>query len=64
MMKNKSFYRAFDRNRSIEMIDGYDGTVHRGLFHLSHGRPISINASISLLGSRSDGLDFPRAIES
>ena len=43
MSKNKSFYRAFDRNRSIETIDGYDGTVPRGPFRLSHGRPILMN---------------------
>ena len=30
-----SFYRVFRRNRSIEMIDGYDGMVHRGPFWLS-----------------------------
>ena len=44
MSKNKSFYRAFDRNRPIETIDGYDGTVHRGPFCLSRGRPILINS--------------------
>ena len=43
MSKNKSFYRAFDRNRPIEKVDGYDGTVHRGPFRLSRGRPILIN---------------------
>ena len=43
MSKNKSFYRAFDHNRPIETINGYDGTVHRGPFHLSRGRPILIN---------------------
>ena len=26
------FYRVFGRNRPIETIDGYDGTVHRGPF--------------------------------
>ena len=40
MSKNKSFYRAFDRNRPI---DGYDGTVHRGPFRLSRGRLILMN---------------------
>ena len=35
-----SFYRAFRRKRPIETIDGYDGTVHRGPFQLSHNRPI------------------------
>ena len=44
MSKNKSFYRAFDRNRSIEMMDGYNGTVHRGPFRLSRGCPILINS--------------------
>ena len=43
MSMNKSFYRAFDRNRSIETIDGYDGTVHRGPFRLCRGRVILIN---------------------
>ena len=43
MSKNKSFYKAFDRNRLIETIDGYDGTVHRGPFLLSRGRSILIN---------------------
>ena len=41
--KNMSFYRAFDRNRPIETVDGYDGTVHHGPFQISHGRPILIN---------------------
>ena len=31
-MKNKSFYRASFRNRLIVLIDGNDGTVHRGPF--------------------------------
>ena len=43
MSKNKSFYRVFDRNRPIKTIDGYDGTVHRGPFRLSRGRPILMN---------------------
>ena len=43
MSKNMSFYRAFHRNRPIEMIDGYDGTVHRGPFQISRGRLILIN---------------------
>ena len=34
-MKNISLYRAFDRNRPIKTIDGYDETVHRGPFRLS-----------------------------
>ena len=33
-----SFYRVFERNGPIETIDGYDGTVHRGPFRLSHSR--------------------------
>ena len=44
MSKNMSFYRAFDRNCPIEMIDGYNGTVHRGQFQISRGRPILINS--------------------
>ena len=47
--KNTSFYRVFGRNRPIETIDGYDGTVHHGPFQTCHGRPISTN-----------GLDDPR----
>ena len=43
------FYRVFGRNRPIETIDGYDGTVHRGPFQTCRGRPISTN-----------GLDDPR----
>ena len=39
-MKNKSFYRAFDGNRPIVSIDGYDGTVHRGSFRKYCSRPI------------------------
>ena len=30
--KNISLYRVFYRNRSIEMIEGYDATVHDGPF--------------------------------
>ena len=45
MSKNKSFYRAFDRNRPIETVDGYDGTVHRGPFQISRGRPIVMKGS-------------------
>ena len=40
MMKNISSYRAFDRNRSIKMIEGYDETVHHGPFRLSRDRRI------------------------
>ena len=45
MSKNMSFYRAFDPNRPMEMIGGYDGTVHRGPFQISRGRSILINGS-------------------
>ena len=38
--KNTSFYSVFGRNRLIVSIDGYDGTVHRGLFQISRGRRI------------------------
>ena len=41
--KNMYFYRVFDRNRLIKMIDGYDGTVHRGPFQISRGSPMLIN---------------------
>ena len=51
MSKYISFYSVFWRNRSIETIDGYDGTVHRGPFQLSRSRPISI-----------DGPDDPRGL--
>ena len=43
MSKNMSFYRALDRNRPIEMIDGYDGTIHRGPFQISRGSSTLIN---------------------
>ena len=39
-VKNKSIYRAFDRNRPIETIDGYDATVHHGPFRLCRDRRI------------------------
>ena len=39
------FYRAFDRNRPIETIDDYDGTVHRGPFQISRSRMIVIKGS-------------------
>ena len=39
-MKNISLYRAFDRNRPIKTINGYDETVHRGPFRLSRDRQI------------------------
>ena len=35
-----SFYRVFGRNCPFKMIDGYDGTVHRGPFRLSCRRRI------------------------
>ena len=41
--KNTLFYRAFGCDRPIKMIDGYDGTVHRGPFQLSHRRQILMN---------------------
>ena len=47
--KKTSFYRNFGRNRPIETIDRYDGTVHHGTFQLSYSRPILM-----------DGLDDPR----
>ena len=37
---NISLYRAFALNRPIKTIDGYDETVHRGLFRLSRDRQI------------------------
>ena len=43
--KNISIYTLFGRNRLIEMIDGYDGTVHRGPFQLSHHRRILMDGS-------------------
>ena len=43
IVKNTSFYRIFERNRSIETIDGYDGMVYRGPFRLGRGRPILMN---------------------
>ena len=42
-LEEHSIYTKFGRNRSIETIDGYDGTVHRGPFCLSRGRPIPMN---------------------
>ena len=41
--KNMSFYRAFGRNRPIETIDGYDGTVYHGPFQKYRGRWISMD---------------------
>ena len=43
MTKNKYIYRAFDRNRPIKTIDGYDETAHRGPFQLSRDRRIVID---------------------
>ena len=40
IVKNILFYRVFGRNRLIVLIDGYDGTVHRGPFQLSRDRRI------------------------
>ena len=42
-LEEHSIYTKFGRNCPIETIDGYDRTVHRGPFHLSHGRPIPMN---------------------
>ena len=42
-VKNTSIYRAFDRNRPIKTINGYDETVHRGPFQLSRDRRIVID---------------------
>ena len=39
-MKNISLYGAFDRNRPIKTINGYDETVHHGPFRLSRDRRI------------------------
>ena len=36
--KNMSFYSTFGRNHPIETIDGYDETVHDGLFQKYRGR--------------------------
>ena len=47
--KNTFIYTDFARNRPIETIDGYDGTVHRWPFQLSRSRPILM-----------DGPDDPR----
>ena len=70
--KNTSFYRNFGRNRPIEKIDGYDETVHRGPFQLSHSCPIEKidgydetvhRGPFQLSHSRPilmDGLDDPR----
>ena len=41
--KNRSFYSIFGRNRPIVLIDGYNGTVHRGPFRKSLSRSILIN---------------------
>ena len=38
--KNMPFYKVFGRNRSIETIDGYDETVHRGPFWTYRSRRI------------------------
>ena len=41
--KNMSFYNTFGRNRLIETIDDYDGTVHCRPFQKYLGRWISID---------------------
>ena len=38
--KNTSIYTRFGRNRSIALINGYDGTVHREPFQTFCSRPI------------------------
>ena len=43
MMKNKSFYRVFDRNHPIVLIDGYDDTSTMDHFWKYRGRLILIN---------------------
>ena len=43
IVKNMSIYTKFGRNRSIVAIDGYDETVHRGPFQISHGRWIMMD---------------------
>ena len=67
--KNISIYTLFGRNRPIETIGGYDGTVYRGPFQKYRDHWISIDgldAAIEIsdktreflpLGSRSDALD-------
>ena len=42
-VKNTSIYRAFDHNRPIKTIDGYDEMVHRGPFRLSRDRRIMMD---------------------
>ena len=44
-----SFYSVFGRNRPIETIDGYDGTVHRGPFQLSRSRLMLVSTSCALI---------------
>ena len=48
--KNTSFYRDFGHNRPIKMIDGYDGTVHRGPFQISCSRPMLMDGLDDLRG--------------
>ena len=74
--KNTLFYRAFGRNRLIETIDDYDGTVHRGPFQMSWPsdldeglRLIRVNTCLkthrlAAVGSRSDDPDAPLEIKS
>ena len=49
-LKNILFYSTFGRNRPIETIDGYDGTVHRGPFQLSSSRPMVMDGPDELRG--------------
>ena len=46
-----SIYTKFGRNRPIVSIDGYDETVHRGLFRLSHSRRIMMNGHDLIKGN-------------
>ena len=41
--KNTSIYTNFGRNRLIETIDNYVGTVHRGPFRMYRGRRILVD---------------------
>ena len=72
-----SFYKVFGHNRLIEIIDGYDGTVHHGPFfknvaaigswmeRLDEAFDMRYKTpSIASLESRSDGQDAPRRFQS
>ena len=45
IVKKESFYMASFRNRPLVLIDGYDGTVHRGPFWINYDRPIVMKGS-------------------